>query len=155
MVQVLSGGFAREKALDQMCQWCVEIGDEAEKRGIIIALEPNNQQETNLLNTFADVVALAKSAGHPNIRCLQDYYHLKMERDTVDSLVRDGKEYLVHSHFARFDKRGFPKDWTEDAYYPVYFEALKSSIMTAASVWRAFQKAERALPWRRRPPAVS
>ena len=118
-------GFAREKALDQMCQWCVEIGDEAEKRGIIIALEPNNQQETNLLNTFADVVALAKSAGHPNIRCLQDYYHLKMERDTVDSLVRDGKEYLVHSHFARFDKRGFPKDWTEDAYYPVYFEALK------------------------------
>ena len=32
-------GFAREKALDQMCQWCVEIGDEAEKRGIIIALE--------------------------------------------------------------------------------------------------------------------
>lgn len=43
----------------------------------------------------------------------------------MDSLVRDGKEYLVHSHFARFDKRGFPKDWTEDAYYPVYFEALK------------------------------
>ena len=56
-------GFAREKALDQMCQWCVEIGDEAEKRGIIIALEPNNQQENNLLNTFADVVVIAKTPG--------------------------------------------------------------------------------------------
>lgn len=118
-------GFSKEKALDQMSQWCVEIGDEAKKRDIVIALEPNNRQETNLINTFADVVALAKSAGHPNIRCLQDYYHLKAEEDTVDSLLRDGKEYLVHSHFARFDKRGFPKDWAEDAYYPIYFDALK------------------------------
>ena len=39
--------------------------------------EPNNRTETNMLNTFFDVVALAKAVNHPNVRCLQDYYHLK------------------------------------------------------------------------------
>ncbi len=87
--------------------------------------EPNNRTETNMLNTFFDVVALAKAVNHPNVRCLQDYYHLKMENDTVDSLLEYGEEFLVHSHFARLEGRSFPKNVTEDEYYPIYFKALK------------------------------
>ena len=109
-----------------MAQWCCEIGDEARKRGVVIALEPNNRGETNMINTFADVVALAKAADHPNIRCLQDYYHLRAEGDTVDSLLEYGEDYLVHTHFARFAQRGFPASMEEDPYYQTYFDALKA-----------------------------
>ena len=119
-------GFSRDKAFDQLAQWCREIGDEAGKRGIMIALEPNNRGETNMINTFSDVVSLSKAADHPNIRCLQDYYHLRAENDTVDSLLEYGKDYLVHSHFARFHKRGFPASMEEGPYYQTYFDALKA-----------------------------
>lgn len=119
-------GFPYEQAFAQLVQLCRELGDAAGERGITIALEPNNRMETNMLNTFSDVVAMAKAANHPNIRCLQDYYHLKIEHDTVDSLLEYGNEFLVHSHFAKLEDRGFPKDWTEDEYYPIYFKALKT-----------------------------
>lgn len=119
-------GFPYEQAFAQLVQLCRELGDAADERGITIALEPNNHTETNMLNTFSDVVTMAKAANHPHIRCLQDYYHLKVENDTVDSLLEYGNEFLVHTHFAKLDGRGFPKDWTEDEYYPIYFQALKS-----------------------------
>lgn len=118
-------GFSFHAAFNQLAQWCYEIGSEAQKKNIVIALEPNNRQETNMINTFAEAVSLAKAVKHPNVRCLQDYYHLKMEHDTTDSLLKYGKDYLVHSHFARLKKRGFPKQFDEDPYYQPYFDALR------------------------------
>lgn len=117
-------GFSRVRAFDQLTQWCLEIGDEAQKRSLVIALEPNNQQETNLINTFSEVAALSRAVGHPSVCCLQDYYHMRMEQDTVNSLLEYGRGNLVHAHFARIENRGFPKSMTEDPYYPVFFRAL-------------------------------
>lgn len=117
-------GFSREKAFEQLTEWCGKIGDEAGKYGITIALEPNNHEETNMINTFMDTVKLAKAVSHENVRCLQDYFHLRMEDDTVKSVLEYGKELLVHTHFSRFYKRGFPKSMDEDAYYKEYFRAL-------------------------------
>lgn len=117
-------GFPKSEAFKQLEKWCDEMGDCAKQYGITIALEPNNYTETNMIRTFQDTVDLAKACGNPNVRCLQDYFHLRMENDTVDSLLKYGKEYLVHSHFARIEKRGFPVDITEDSYYQTYFDAL-------------------------------
>ena len=119
-------GFPRDKAFEQLAEWCREIGDEAERQGIVIALEPNNRRETNMINTFADAVALAKAADRRSVRCLQDYYHMRAERDTADSLLAFGADYLVHSHFARFAGRGFPASMAEDSCYQAYFDALKA-----------------------------
>ncbi|NBI66372.1 sugar phosphate isomerase/epimerase [Pseudoflavonifractor sp. 60] len=116
-------GFSPQAAFQQLAQWCREIGDEAQKRGIVIAIEPNNRQETNMINTFAQAVALAKAADHPSVGCLQDYYHWRMEDDTTDSLLEYGGDYLVHSHFARREARGFPQN--PDLHDEIYFSALK------------------------------
>lgn len=118
-------GFEKERAFEQLVEWCIKIGDEASKYGITIALEPNNHQETNMICTFADTVKLAKAADHSYIKCLQDYFHLKMEKDTTESMKKYGKEYLVHTHFARFEGRGFPKDLSEDKEYEGYFQTLR------------------------------
>ena len=119
-------GFSRGRAFEQLTEWCQEIGDEAEQQGITIALEPNNRLETNMINTFSDVVSLAKAADRRSVRCLQDYYHMRAEQDTVGSLLSFGADYLVHSHFARFAGRGFPVSTAEDPYYRIYFDALKA-----------------------------
>lgn len=116
----------RDQAFRQLADWCQIFGNLAEKHHLIIGLEPNNQTETNMIHTFQDVVDLAMASGHPAVRCLQDYYHLRLENDTVDSLLKYGKDYLVHTHFARIDKRGFPVDICEDPYYLTYFKALRA-----------------------------
>ena len=117
-------GVDRSEAFRQLTEWCQVFGDIAKEHHLVIGLEPNNRTETNMINTFQDVVDLSMASGHPNIRCLQDYFHLKMENDTVDSLLKYGREYLVHTHFARLEKRSFPVDISEDSYYRPYFEAL-------------------------------
>lgn len=118
-------GFPARRAFEQLALWCQEIGREARKKEIIIALEANNRQETNMITTFAQAVSLAKAADHPNVRCLQDYYHWRVEGDTADSLLACGREFLVHSHFARLEGRGFPAGMEEDRCYHTYFQALK------------------------------
>ena len=117
-------GFAKEDAFRQLVEICGLLGDEADQYGITIALEPNNRLETNMINTYGDVIELIEAVQHPRIRGLQDYFHLKQEKDTVESMYR-GKDYLVHTHFARYEGRRFPKSVSEDAYYEVYFKALK------------------------------
>lgn len=119
------GDFPKQRAFEQLADWCREMGPVAQKHGLVIALEPNNRQETNMINTFAEVAALSQAADHPNVLCLQDYFHLRMEHDTVDSLLEHGKCRLVHAHFARVHKRGFPKSMDEDPYYQTFFDALR------------------------------
>ena len=117
---------SEEQAFDELAVWCAEFGDEATKHGLILAIEPNNRTETNTINTFSQAVALAKAVSHPSVRCLQDYFHLGMEQDTVDSLLEHGKQWLVHTHFARIEKRGFPRSMEEDPGYAAFFSALRA-----------------------------
>lgn len=116
--------ISEERAFDELAYWCSEFGDEAAKHGLTVALEPNNRTETNMINRFSQAVALAKAVSHPNVRCLQDYFHLGMEKDSVDSLLQHGKDWLVHTHFARIEKRGFPRSTAEDPGYTAFFSAL-------------------------------
>lgn len=117
---------SEEQAFDELAAWCAEMGEEAEKQGLILAIEPNNRTETNTINTFSQAVALAKAVNHPSVRCLQDYFHLGMEGDTVDSVLQYGKDWLVHTHFARIEKRGFPRSMSEDPGYAAFFSALRA-----------------------------
>ena len=139
-------GFSRKAAFEQLAEWCAEIGTEAERRGVVIALEPNNRGETNMINTFSDAVALAKAANHDSVRCLQDYYHMRVENDTADSLLADGKQYLVHTHFARIEGRGFPVSQAEDTCYRTYFDALRAIGYNGGVSMEGFPKSRESFP---------
>lgn len=117
-------GFPKSEAFRQLAEVCRMLGDEVEQYEMSIALEPNNKLETNMLNTYSEVIEMIEAVNHPRILGLQDYFHLKQEEDTVESLYR-GRNYLIHTHFARFEGRGFPKSPMEDDYYTTYFRALK------------------------------
>ena len=115
-----------ERAFEELAAWCSEMGDEAAKQGLLLAIEPNNRTETNMINTFSQAVALAQAVNHPSVRCLQDYFHLGMEGDGVDSLLEHGEKWLIHTHFARIEKRGFPRSMGEDPGYAPFFSALRA-----------------------------
>ena len=73
-------------------------GEEAAPYQVVIAIEPINRGETNMLNHFSDGVRMARTVDHPNVRVLCDYYHLRFEGDSPSVLLDGGRELLIHTH---------------------------------------------------------
>jgi len=116
-------GFPRGEAWNQMVELCRYLGPVAKEYGIIITLEHNNQSETNHLNWLWEVNKLAEEVDHPNIQLLVDYYHIGIEREPIEHVVRYGDK-IKHVHFAKILGRGYPHRIEEDDKYLEFIHAL-------------------------------
>lgn len=75
--------------------------------GIVIAIEPLNKSESNIVNTIKEGCKLAESVDSPNIGLVLDYYHLMLENDDMDSVI-PFSDKLYHVHLANPEGRCFP-----------------------------------------------
>ena len=92
---------------------------------MVIAIEPINRGETNMLNHFSDGVRMARTVDHPNVRVLCDYYHLRFEVDSPSVLLDGGRELLVHTHISQLDGRRYPTDLSLEPMLPEYAGVLR------------------------------
>lgn len=118
-------GFSREQAFEQLVILTAHMAKIAEKNGIVIAIEPLNRGECNIINTFREGCRLAERVNHPNIRVLADYYHFALEQDCLEDLERYGKRYLVHVHFAEVQGRSYPS--RQRGEYKSFIRALQKA----------------------------
>lgn len=86
-----SGGAAVESAL--------LIADECEGTGLTLVIEPLNTKESNIINSVAEGVALARSINRAPIRVLADFYHMDEEREALETIA-EHKDWLAHIHVA-------------------------------------------------------
>ena len=119
-------GFPMEEGYRQVVNLLKKISLAAKENNITIAIEPLRRQECNLINTFKEGCQLAKEVGSPNVRVLVDYYHLTQEQEPIQNILDLGKEYLVHTHFARNEGRVYPETMEEDSAYRPFIDALKA-----------------------------
>ncbi len=119
-------GFPMAEGYRQVVNLLREISPVAGEQGIAIAIEPLRREECNLINTFKEGCRLAEEVGSPQVRVLVDYYHLTQEQEPVQNVLDLGREYLVHTHFARNEGRGYPETIEEDGAYRPFIEALKA-----------------------------
>lgn len=117
-------GFSKNEAYQQLVELNKEIASVAAKYNIVIALEHNNKAETNILNQLHEVGKLAECVNHPNIKVLVDYFHIAAENEPILNVVHYGAN-IVHTHFARYEGRRYPKDMSEDKNYQTFINALK------------------------------
>ena len=96
-----------EKALRQIEDFLKTAAQYAEHYGITIAIENNNSTETNTLNHYSDVVGMVKRIGHPSVKALCDYYHVRVMGDDLAAVLRDSGELLVHMHIAKLSDRAW------------------------------------------------
>lgn len=90
-------GWPQERALEQLRQVLTIMGDVGARYGVAIALEPLRRQESNIINTVADAVALAAPLQHPHVGVLADLYHMVEEQEPLDNLLAaDGLLWHVH-----------------------------------------------------------
>lgn len=117
-------GFPKEKAYEQLVELCRLIEPYAAKEEIIIAIEPLQYGEANIINTVRDGYRLAKDTDRPHIKLLADYFHWIRNGETAEDL-KACADLLVHTHFAENADRAFPCEAKES--YREFMETLKAS----------------------------
>jgi sugar phosphate isomerase/epimerase len=115
-------GFPADTAWRQIVELLQHLGTLATQRGLTIAIEPINRQESNIVTLAAEGLRLAREVNHPRVQLLVDFYHLMMEKEDFGILAEAGP-VLRHVHFAQVQGRSFP-DRVEDE-YPLFFRRLQ------------------------------
>lgn len=91
-------GFSREVAWEQLVAFC-RLCSERAYSGLVIAIEPLNRGECNIITSFGEGLRLARDVAEPNVGILADIYHLEMESEPV-SVISEGADILSHVHLA-------------------------------------------------------
>lgn len=100
-------GFDMTAAGKQLVELLQHVGPLAQERGITIAIEPLNRQESNIINLASEGLELVRAVHHPHVQLLIDYYHLMMEHEDPAVIVRAGAA-VRHLHVAQVERRTFP-----------------------------------------------
>lgn len=93
-------GFDAAEAVCQFVRVLRICGEAAWRYGMVIALEPLNKKETNLVNTVPVGAELVRAADRPGVRLLADFFHMFREDEDPACLSRSA-ELLAHVHIAR------------------------------------------------------
>ena len=115
-------GFSRDEALEQFVELLENMGPIAAEYNIIVAIEPLNQRECNLINTVQQGAEIVRQVNHPNIRVLADIYHMALEDEGPQSIL-DAGPLLAHVHLA--EKEGRTRPGVAPYDFAPYFDALR------------------------------
>lgn len=107
-------GFPKDQALRQLVAFVKRIAPEAQGRGIVLSVEAQRKEETNIINTTAEAITWVEAVGHPSFQVMVDFYHLALEREDPAVLTRARR--IAHVHFANPIGRVFPRDSSEYDY---------------------------------------
>ena len=119
-------GFSRDRAWQQIVSFLHLAGPIAQKRDIVVAIEPLRKQESNIINTGAEALRLVREVDHPNVKMIIDYYHLQQEHEDPQ-ILETARDAIVHLHFANPAGRVWPKDPAEDPGYAPFFQLVKKT----------------------------
>jgi len=88
--------YARKNLLESL-----KICDEfAKKKNVILAIEPLNRYETNLVNNAYQAIQLIKELKGSQFRILLDTFHMNIEEVNLLKSIEISKNYLSHFHVA-------------------------------------------------------
>src|SRR5215204_600394 len=118
-------GFSQDAAFTQLVDFGRRAAAEAKPFNITIAIEPLRKQETNIINSAAEGLALVEAIDHPNFQLMIDFYHLASEHEDPEIVIR-AKDHIRHLHFANPTGRVFPQKWDEFDYAP-FFARLRET----------------------------
>lgn len=116
-------GFPRDRALHQLLDFLGYCADASERTGVVVAIEPLQQAECNIINLVSEGAALARSVERPGVRNLADTYHMEREDEPLSAIVASA-DVLAHAHTADTDRRA-PGAGTYD--HAAFFRALRDA----------------------------
>jgi D-psicose/D-tagatose/L-ribulose 3-epimerase len=97
----------RKAEWDRSADSLKRIGDHAVKKGVVIAIEPINRFEIDMINTAEQGCRMCDQVDNPSIKLMLDSFHMNIEDTTFGDNIRASKKHLVHFHTCSND-RGIP-----------------------------------------------
>jgi len=145
-------GWLLADAIKQFGEALCMVGDEAEQyHGVTVTVEPIYSEHTNIIHTVREGLALVRELGHPCVRLIGDYYHMRWERESMSALAEAG-DALAHMHICNTVNRRCPLNSTEDRYDEMFAELRRIGYRGALSIEAASfvqADAERSVPFLR------
>ena len=119
-------GFPRDKAWAQLKEFLRTCGDVIQSRGygMVIGIEALRRPETNIVNSVAEALTLAREVNHPKIRIIVDFYHLAFEKEDP-AVILEARDMIVHLQIADPRERTFPTDEANEPRYAAFFTNLR------------------------------
>lgn len=97
----------RRAELDRTAAGLRELAREAERRGVVLALETLNRFETDRLNIVEQGLALCDAVGSDAVGLHLDTFHMHLEEKDSAAAIRRAGQRLYHFHACEND-RGVP-----------------------------------------------
>ena len=97
--RIVPDGFSRDHARQQLLDcfsWCA---DAFRGSGVIIGIEAQNRNETNIITTLAEAMDYARALDRPEIRIMADFFHMMEEDEPLSGLKRYA-DWIVHVQLA-------------------------------------------------------
>jgi D-psicose/D-tagatose/L-ribulose 3-epimerase len=92
--------------------------------GMVIGIEALRKPETNIVNSVAEALRLAREVNDPRVRLNVDFYHLAFENEDPDVVLQAGP-LIAHLQISDPAQRGFPKDDAGEPRYRRFFDNLR------------------------------
>jgi sugar phosphate isomerase/epimerase len=121
----IPAGFPYARAREQLFTLLHALQEIVQPLDITVALEPLNTLESNFVCSVTEGLAIVQEVGLSHIQLLADYYHMRMEDESLETLVRAGK-HLRHLHIAAKENRALPRPGDGED-YGAFFAALKAA----------------------------
>lgn len=99
------------------------VCDRAAAHGVLIALEPLNRFESDLVNTAEDVLRMVKDINHPAAKIMLDGFHMNIEERSIEKAIVTAGDHLVHLQVSE-NYRGTPGSGQTD--WAAYRRGLES-----------------------------
>ena len=130
-----------------------QLAKHAEKKGVLLCVEPLNRFETDFLNTCDQGLRLVKAVNSPAVKLHLDTFHMNIEEKDQAAAIRKAGKLLGHFHACGSD-RGTPGG--DHIAWPAIVKALKAVgykgdvviesfttdvkvIARAAAIWRKIE----------------
>jgi D-psicose/D-tagatose/L-ribulose 3-epimerase len=150
----------KKKEWDLAVKGLTEAGKRAKDHGVLLAIEPLNRFETDLINISAQAKRLVEDIGDKTVGIHLDSFHMNIEEKNSGDAIRLAGDRLYHFHACEND-RGAPGsgvniDWdgvasalkiigySRQAVIESFTPKTKS-IAAAAAIWRQFEPSQDAL----------
>jgi D-psicose/D-tagatose/L-ribulose 3-epimerase len=140
------GVFSGAGPTEDEKKWAADVlrraGEEAQKAGIMLAIEYLNRFECYFLTTAADTRALVQRVNHPHFRMMYDTFHANIEEKNIAQTIAGVADSFIHVHISEND-RGTPG--TGHVAWDETFRALRQVNYDGWLVIEAFGRALPAL----------
>jgi len=96
-------GISKEEATKHLADGLANAADHAQERGVKVLLETLSSDQTDVVNTMAEAIAVVKSINHPAIQTMFDFHNTADETEPHDVLIRKYFDYIHHIHVQEMD----------------------------------------------------